>query len=124
MTFNFIDRVEAARAPKRPRFKIFRTKLVMNGDARRTYFADTDRVLLAYDAAEQSLAIKALPPDVYEHEGWLAFRIEPQTGANDSYEIKWRQFWDREVGLAGGRPAVVGEESLRRIGEDVIALRL
>lgn len=124
MSFDFLDRVAASRRCPQPVFKAFRSRLVMNGDARRVFFPGTDRVLLAYDDEHNRLAIKALPPDAYEHEGWTAFHIEPRPGAADAFQIEWRAFWDREIGLTGGRPLVRGEEALQWLGEDIVAVDL
>ncbi len=124
MAFDFLDQVAAARPHPRPLFKAFRTGLIMNEDARRTFFPGTDRVLLAYDGETKHLAIKALPPDVHEHEGWRAFQIEPQPGRPGRYRIHWRSFWDREVGLRGGRPLESHGENIQRLGDDVIVMGL
>lgn len=124
MSFDFVDWVAASRPRPRPLFKAFRSRLVMNGDARRLYFAGTDRVLLAYDREQNRIGIKLLPPNVYEHEGWRAFHIVPQAGTADSYEIEWRHFWDREVGRTGGRPIVRHAQSVQECGEDVITIDL
>ena len=124
MSLNFLDRVAASRRRPRPVFKAFRTKLILNGDARRVFFPVTDRVLLAYEPERARLAIKALPQDVYEHEGWQAFHIEPQPGENDTYQVEWRAFWDHQVGLAGGRPIVRGVEGVEQLDNDVIAFAL
>lgn len=123
MSFEFLDRVAVARPRPRPVFKAFRSRLVMNGDARRMYFTGTDRVLLAYDRTRNQLALKILPPDVVEHEGWQAFRIEPHP-AGDYFKIDWAPFWDREVGLQGGRPIVRHDEALDFPEGDVISLQL
>ncbi len=124
MAFAFLDQVAAAQPRPRPVFKAFRTGLIMNEDARRAFFPATDRVLLAYDRETGHLALKALPPDVYEHEGWRAFRIEPQAGAPGRYRIRWRHFWDREVGLRGGRPFTSHGENIQRLGDDVVVMGL
>lgn len=124
MSFEFLDRIAASRRKPRPIFKAFRSRLVMNGDARRLYFPGTDRVLLGYDRETRRLAIKAIPPEAQEHEGWQAFHIEPQPKVHDSYQLPWREFWDREIGKAIGRPAIHGEEAVQRLGDDVIVLDL
>lgn len=124
MSVTFLDRVAASTPKPRPRFKLFRTRLVMNRDARQVYFSGAENVLLGFDPENGRLAIKILPHDVYEHDGWRAFRIQPREGAAGDCQIAWRQFWDREIGLAGGRPIVLGEQAVRRLGEDIIAINL
>ncbi len=124
MSFTFLDRVAASAHRPRPVFKAYRSRLVMNRDANQAYFSGTDRVLLAYDSESNRLAIKALPPDVYEHEGWQAFRIEPQPQVPHRYQVEWRAFWDREVGRTGGRPVVRGDEIVQSLGDGVVAFSL
>lgn len=124
MSINFLDRVAVSRRHPRPIFKAFRTKLVLNEDARQVFFPTTDKVLLAYDAANKRLAVKAVPPDSYEHPGWQAFHIEPLPAVPGAYQVEWRTFWDREVGLVGGRPIIHGAESVQSNGDGIITLSL
>lgn len=124
MSFEFLDQITAARPRPLPVFKAFRTELIMNEDARRAFFPETDRVLLAYDRETSRLAVKAMPPDVNEHEGWRAFRIESKAGAPSRYRVRWRDFWDREVGRTGGRPITGLGENLQRLGDDVVVMSL